>query len=180
MVASAPIQIATATAVPQPTATAVPQPTATIMPATRATPRPTLTTDELAWLAWQSERLENVRGAINGLSEQAGIAGQNALIVKTAAWQAQTVPYLAVLRLSGAEMRQPPVVPERFAAIQIDMRAMGTQLVAVANDFAAGVDGFDATLIRRAAAGMERVRELIESINNKLDPYSGHIQRKAV
>jgi hypothetical protein len=167
---------ATVAAAVAPSPTPVP-PAATPAPPTpsqiRLTATPGLPAEDALYLLSRYTALMSGQEAIHGISDQSGLVGDDPPLLRDRIWQTATALYLTRLRSAGKALQQrADKVPPDMVEVDGLLLSVGRDMVAVADDYAKGVDTLDVTYITQASERMDSMGSALRAVLAKIAAIS--------
>jgi hypothetical protein len=90
-------------------------------------------------------------------SEQSNRLVSDPALLGNQAWQSQMTAVLATLRATGVELQATGPVPEAAAPLDATLKSIGRDLVALADEYASGIDAQSVTRVNAALQRMQAI-----------------------
>lgn len=159
-----PTLVPTAAPTPPPTPAPAQARPAEPTPVPVAKPKPTgISPEARAYLDWAIPEINVATQAMRGLATQSEQASQNPRVIATNDWRIKTGVALGFMKNSGENLQKYPgtVTPE-LRRLDGLMKGLGSDLVAVADEFAAGLDQGSVARINTATARMNAATQKMQ------------------
>ena len=131
-----------------------------------ATPPLALSAEDRAYLTAMRSTVERAQQALIQFATQEALAKDNPSLLSDMRWRQDTAATLLLLEQTGQDLQHHSPVPPDLAVLNEECIALGKDLVALATDYAKGIDE---SSLSRAAAAVDDQR----SANARLQKIAG-------
>ena len=138
------------------------------------TPTPTPVTapqvprDVQAYFIYMARPMVVIEKGLNTITEKSREAGLKPTVIFTDSWRLDVAVTLAGLQRAGAQIQQYQPVPRGLETVDRLTTALGKDVVAFADDYAAGVDTLSTTRLNAAVAHLQSANAIAERANTEL------------
>jgi hypothetical protein len=167
------VVVVTAPPAPEPPTPPVVVVTAPAAPAAPPPTPPGPSAEVRAYLDATRPRLQRADAALRAFSERSDRLASDPALLDDPAWRSEAATALAAVRAAGAELQAPGPVPEGAAPLDATLKPLGRDLVALADEYAAGLE---ARSLPRVNAALQRIQTIRPEIDRAAEQFNALTQ----